>query len=153
LRTAIPVDTIIFAQLPAGVPIAFTVKEDYRDLTVAESVPRRPGSRGRAHHNQISRGEMYMAKATIKTRNKAASGPPPTAKKTLFSSLKVGQPVTLRDKGESYEISVTDGDPGNHTVAEIGDDYIVLQDVADVAELRIPLHAIRDIVHVKTKLK
>jgi hypothetical protein len=35
----------------------------------------------------------------------------------------------------------------------VGEDYIVLQDVAEVTEVRIPIQAIRAVVHVKTKAK
>jgi hypothetical protein len=71
----------------------------------------------------------------------------------MFSTLKVGQPVALKDRGHSFEIRVMDGDTGTHTVIEIGDDYIVLRDVAEVEECRIPIYAIRAVVHFKTKPK
>jgi tellurite resistance protein len=84
----------------------------------------------------------------------AASQQQPTPRKSVFSSLKAGQPVTVKDKGQSVEISTMEGDTlGTHTVVEIGDDYIVLRDVAGVTESRVPIYAIRGIVHIKTKPK
>lgn len=87
------------------------------------------------------------------TFSTAASQPHAAAKKTVFSTLKVGQPVALKDKGHLFEITVMDGDTGTHTVVEVGDDFIVLRDVAEVAELRVPIYAIRAVVHIKTKPK
>ncbi len=95
------------------------------------------------------------ALAVVLALSTAASQPQAPAKKAaLFSALKIGQPVTVREKGQSFEISTMEGDTvGTHTVAEIGDDYIVLRDVAEVAELRVPIYAIRAVVHIKTKPK
>ncbi len=91
--------------------------------------------------------------AAVLTFSTAASQPQAIGKKTVFSTLKVGEPVALKDKGHSFEITVMDGDTGTHTVVEVGDDYIVLRDVAEVAELRVPIYAIRAVVHIKAKPK
>jgi hypothetical protein len=79
---------------------------------------------------------------------------PPAQKSHVFSNLAPGQTVTLNDNDRMFQINTIQGaKTGTHTVAEVGGDYIVLQDVADVTELRIPIHAIRAVVHVKTKAK
>lgn len=96
---------------------------------------------------------VIAAVAAVLVISTAASQPQAAAKKTVFSTLKVGQPVALKDKGHLFEITEMDGDTGTHTVVEIGDDYIVLRDVAEVIESRIPIYAIKVVVHVKTKPK
>ncbi len=91
--------------------------------------------------------------AAVLTFSSSASQPQAAPKKTVFSTLKVGQPVALKEKGHLFEITVMDGDTGTHTVVEIDNDYLVLQDVAEVTELRVPVYAIRAVVHIKTKPK
>jgi hypothetical protein len=72
----------------------------------------------------------------------------------VLAPLKVGQPVALQDQGGSYEIRLTDVDvPMGHIVVDVGQDYVVLKDVAEVSETRIPIFAIKAVVLVKTKLK
>lgn len=83
-----------------------------------------------------------------------ASQPQPTPKKTLFSTLKLGQSVTLTEKGSAWDIGTVDDEaPLTHRVVEVGDDYIVLRDEAGSVETRLPATAIRAVVHVRTRQK
>jgi hypothetical protein len=83
-----------------------------------------------------------------------SSQPPQASRKSVFSSLKVGQSVTLKDKGPAWEIGTADDEaPQTHKVAEVGDDYIVLHDEAGSVESRIPVTAVRAVVRVRTKGK
>lgn len=83
-----------------------------------------------------------------------ASQPPAAPRKTIFSTLKVGQSVTLKDKGSAWEIHTTDDEaPLTHKVAEIGEDYIVLHDEAGAVETRIPVTAVRAVIYVQAKRK
>lgn len=83
-----------------------------------------------------------------------ASQPTPAPKKTVFSTLKVGQSVTLKEKGSAWEICTMDEEaPLTHKVAEIGDEFIALRDEAGSVETRIPVTAVRAVVHVTTKKK
>lgn len=83
-----------------------------------------------------------------------ASQPPPATKKTVFSTLRVGQSVTLKDKGSAWEIGTTDDEaPLTHKVAEISEDYIVLRDEPGAVETRIPVTAVQAVVHVRAKGK
>lgn len=77
------------------------------------------------------------------------SQPPAAKRKTVFSTLKVGQAVTLKEKGSAWEIG-TVGEIGllSHKVTEIGDDFIVLRDGAGIVETRIPVTAVRAVTHV-----
>jgi hypothetical protein len=84
----------------------------------------------------------------------ATSQSPPAARRTVFSTLKIGQPVTLKDRAGLYEVgTVDDGGTLTHKVAEVGDDYIAVRDEAGVTESRIPVTAVRAVVHVRTKPK
>jgi hypothetical protein len=83
----------------------------------------------------------------------AASKQDDQRRRGIFWPLKVGQSVTLRDKGGSFLIATMDEEgPMSHKIAELGDDYIVLHDAADVTEIRIPIHAIKA-VGLRTKPK
>jgi len=83
-----------------------------------------------------------------------ASQPPPASKKSVFSTLKVGQSVTLRDKGAAWEIGTTDEETVlTYKLVEICDDFIVLRDEAGSVESRIPVTAVRAVIHVRTKKK
>ncbi len=83
-----------------------------------------------------------------------SSQPPPAARRTVFSPLKVGQPVALKERGALYEVvTVAEAGPLTHKVVEVGDDFIVLLDEAGVTETRIPLTAVRAVVGLQFKGK
>ncbi len=69
--------------------------------------------------------------------------------KGVFASLKVGQVVSLKDEGSNFTISFfTEEVPLPYQVIEIGNDFIVLRDVADV-EKTIPVYSIKAITKVR----
>ncbi len=73
-------------------------------------------------------------------------------KKTVFSGLKVGQQVGLKDHGTAFEISVLSEDvPQSHKVIEIGEDFLVLEDVAEVTQTTIPVYSIKAVVRLNVK--
>jgi hypothetical protein len=78
----------------------------------------------------------------------------PKKPKGIFSSLKVGQPVNLKDEGTAFSISFID-EPLQlaHTVVEIGDDYVVVQDVAGVMDTLVPVYSLKGIVKTRTKVR
>jgi hypothetical protein len=66
--------------------------------------------------------------------------------------LKVGQSLTLKDAGDRYTLSVIEGDlklPQSHTVAEVGQDFVVVKDFVGVTETRIPLTSVKAVVFFK----
>jgi hypothetical protein len=84
----------------------------------------------------------------------ATSQPPSSARRSVFSTLKVGQAVTLKERAGLYEVGTTDeAGPLTHKVVEVGDDFLVLWDEAGTVESRIPVTAVRAVVHVRTKAK
>lgn len=79
----------------------------------------------------------------------AKSQPESASSATIFSSLRAGEQVIVKDAGQLVEISTISGvDAGTHTVVEIGDDFIVLRDVAKVTLSRVPVYAIKAIVEI-----
>ncbi len=84
----------------------------------------------------------------------ATSQQPPVVRRSVFSTVKAGQAVSLKERAGLYEIGTTDeGGPLTHKVVEVGDDYFVVKDDAGTVESRIPVTAVRVVVHTKTKEK
>jgi hypothetical protein len=78
----------------------------------------------------------------------------PKKSNRVFSALKVGQPVNLKDHGAAFSISfMDDGTPLTHTVVEVGEDYVVVQDVAGVTDTIVPVYSLKGVVKTRTKLK
>lgn len=84
-----------------------------------------------------------------------AVGAEPAKKPTgVFSGLKVGQSVSLKDDGSAYTITHFEPElPQSHKVVEIGDDFVVVRDIAEITETTIPIYSIKSIVKVRTKAK
>ncbi len=79
---------------------------------------------------------------------------PPKKSKGIFSSLKLGQPVTLKDMGAGYSLSFfEEGLQLTHTVVEIGEDYVVVRDIAGVTDTMVPVYSLKGILRMRTKLK
>jgi hypothetical protein len=82
----------------------------------------------------------------------ATSQPPPAARRSIFSTLKVRQSVTLKERAGLYEIGTTDeAGPLTHKVVEVADNFLVLRDEAGTVESRIPVTAVRAVVHIRAK--
>ncbi len=60
----------------------------------------------------------------------------------------------MKERGGLYEVGTTDeAGPLTHKVVEFGDDFLVLRDEAGSIESRIPVTAVRAVIHVRTKAK
>ena len=100
----------------------------------------------------IAAASVVVLVLTLGTASKSANDT--KAKPGLFTTLRVGQAVNLKDVGPAYEISMFDNDlPLSHTVIEVGDDYVVVRDIAKVAETRIPIYAIKSVSFIRTKMQ
>ena len=74
--------------------------------------------------------------------------------KGVFSSLKIGQHVTLKDEGTAFTISYFDQEMLlAHKVVEVESDHIVVRDLAGVTETTVPVYAVKGIVKVRVKGK
>jgi hypothetical protein len=77
----------------------------------------------------------------------------PRKPRGIFSSLKVGQPVNLKDHGAAFSISFLDeGLPLTHKVVEISDDYVVVEEIAGMTETVVPVYSLRGVVRTRTKI-
>jgi hypothetical protein len=74
---------------------------------------------------------------------------------TFLAALKAGLPVSLREVSGRYEITTVEGVAAvqGHKVMEIGNDFVVIQDVAGVTESRIPVYSVKAIVRLKVPNK
>ena len=92
--------------------------------------------------------------ALLAITSTVVSQPRPAATGNIFSTLAVGQVVTINDKGALIQISTIEGaDAGTHKIVDLAGDYVVMEDIARVSEMRVPLHAIKAILHVRAKAK
>ena len=73
---------------------------------------------------------------------------PPSA---FLGYLKKGQAVGLKDLGTAYEITVFQNGqaPLGYEVVEVGRDYVVLRDITEIQEVRIPIYAVKSITTLK----
>lgn len=69
----------------------------------------------------------------------------------VFAVLKPGQPCSLASVGTKWEITVFIKSPKvlGHTITNVSNEYIVIRDIADIKETRIPLYAIKSVNVVK----
>jgi len=72
-----------------------------------------------------------------------------------FSKLRISQQVTVRQEPSGFTILYFNDDtvPLTHKVVEIGDDFLVVEDIAATRETTVPIYALRSIEMVKTKAK
>jgi hypothetical protein len=65
----------------------------------------------------------------------------------VLSALHKDQPVMVKEVAGRYEINVIPGGPPmlGHKVVEVGQDFLVLEDIVQVTELRIPLYSIKNV--------
>ncbi len=80
-----------------------------------------------------------------------ASGQAPAEPRGVLAVLRAGQPVSIKDTAGRYEVSVFKDGPEmlTHQVVEVASDYLVVKDVADVTEARIPIFAIKAVTTIK----
>jgi hypothetical protein len=70
--------------------------------------------------------------------------------KGVFAALRLGQSVSIKDMGSAFSITVFDPElPQSHKVIEIGDNFIVVRDIAEVTDTTIPIYSVKAIVKVK----
>jgi len=79
----------------------------------------------------------------------------PTPEQTgrgVLSVLSKGQAVSVKEGAGRYEIGIlTEGmDVLGYNVLEVGQDYVVVQDLAGITELRIPIWSIQAVQVVKS---
>jgi hypothetical protein len=66
----------------------------------------------------------------------------------ILSVLSKGQSVSLNDIAGRHEITILPNGPKmlGYEVIEVGRDYVVLEDIAHVKEIRIPIYSVKAVV-------
>ena len=75
---------------------------------------------------------------------------PAEKRPTVLNILKVGQKVNLKDVAGRYEVSLYEEVPAipGYTIQQIEADHLVVQDVAGINELHIPIYSLKAIIRV-----
>jgi hypothetical protein len=81
----------------------------------------------------------------------AASGKAPASARGVLSVLRVDQQVNVKDTPGGYEIGVFEDNPGplGSKVIEVGSEYLVVRDIANVTTTRIPIYSVKAVVTMK----
>jgi hypothetical protein len=76
-----------------------------------------------------------------------ASGQAPGKPHGVLSVLHAGQPVNLADADGGYKLNLFQDGPEmlGHRVVEVGTDFVVVEDIAGVQQLRIPVYSIKSV--------
>ena len=85
------------------------------------------------------------------TKASRASITTPTIRNGIESSQSKGQAINLKDAAGRYAIIVLPKGPETlpYKVAEVGQDFVVIQDSVGITELRIPLWSIKEVQVLK----
>lgn len=67
----------------------------------------------------------------------------------FLAVLKEGQSVVVKEVGGRFEITMMKDVKVGQKVVEVGNDYIVVEDIAGVTETRIPIYSIKSVVRLK----
>jgi hypothetical protein len=80
-----------------------------------------------------------------------ASGQAPAKERGVLSVLHVGQPVTLKASETGYEINTLQNGPEvlGHKVVEVARDFVVLEDIAGINAIHIPIYSVRSVTVTK----
>ena len=65
------------------------------------------------------------------------------ARSGLFAPLQKGQWISLKEKAGAFEINVVPGAVSGRRVVEVGQDYLVVEDLTALTQTRIPIYAVR----------
>ena len=69
----------------------------------------------------------------------------------FLGCLQKGEAVGLKDLGPAYEITVfSNGQaPLGYEVVEVGREFVVLKDITEIQEVRIPIYSVKSITTLK----
>jgi hypothetical protein len=77
----------------------------------------------------------------------------PQGPAAIFKPLRVGQKVTLMDKGGAgVDVQLfNDGSIGTHSVIELGSGHLVVEDLVAISRIWIPTTSIRSVVWMRVR--
>ncbi len=79
----------------------------------------------------------------------AGAGEPARPAAGPLTPLQVGRIVSLKDCGAAYELTTYSREVvGPYRVIELGQDYVVVQDMGGLQDIRIPLQAVKCIINI-----
>lgn len=93
-----------------------------------------------------------FALLALATMHVASDGQAPAKASGVLSVLHAGQPATLTDTPDGFQISIFANEKPqlSHEVVEVGSDYVVVRDVTKIRETRIPLWSLKAVVVIST---
>lgn len=76
-----------------------------------------------------------------------ASGQAPGKPHGVLSVLHAGQPVSLSDADGGYKLGLFTHGPDvlGHKVVEVGADFVVIEDITGIQQLRIPVYSLKSV--------
>jgi hypothetical protein len=77
---------------------------------------------------------------------------PDKPRQGFLSVLKKDQQVILKEAAGRYDITLMEGVsvPLTHKVIEVEGDFIMVEDIAEVIQTRIPIYSIKSVASIKT---
>ena len=93
----------------------------------------------------------FVALASFTVSGQAPDKP----RKGFLSAITEGQAVSVRENAGRFEISMFDDGPAilGHQIVEVGENWLLVEDIAHVTQTRISVYAIKSIVKVKVPKK
>lgn len=73
----------------------------------------------------------------------AVAAAPQDKKSSVFAPLEKGQKVALKETANGFEIGVMPGIDLGYTIKEVGQDFLVIEDIAGITETRIPIYSVK----------
>lgn len=95
------------------------------------------------------RAQSAPAGGELANQDRAAQNRAPRG---LFAGLRVGQAIAVKEAGGRFELTYYEDvplGPVGPRIAELGPDYVVIDDGVGVSETRIPVYSIKAIVRFK----
>lgn len=72
-------------------------------------------------------------------------------KPSFLSAVSVGQTVSMKEVAGRFEISIIEEGQLNQKVTAVGSDYLMVEDIAGVTEIRIPAYSIKSVVTISKR--
>lgn len=72
----------------------------------------------------------------------AAAAPKDDKPRGIFAPLEKGTKVNVKETAQGFEIGLLPGGEG-YTVKEVAQDFVVVEDIVKVSEIRIPIYSVK----------
>lgn len=70
---------------------------------------------------------------------------------SLFSRLRPGQQVSIKDHGNCFSLTTYQGDlgPAGHVVVDVAADHVVVRDAVGLTEKAIPVYSVKSLTEMR----